>query len=263
MIEEQKLTGYPSMDKPWLKYYKNSAINISVPECSIYAYLYQCNKNHLTDYAINYFGKRITYGQLFIEIKNTAKKLLSIGVCSGDVVTILLSNTPETIYIIYALNIIGAIGSLQYLTATVETVENEIASTKSNTVIILDTFYNTYKTAIKNVDNIILVSPSHSLPLIKKLFYKVKVNSVKESGTVYFSKLRICQEIINHKFVKNTTAIMLHSGGTTGIPKMVKLTNENINSIAAQYSVNGMEYNRGESFMHTFKIGVNELIHKI
>ena len=37
----QELTGYPSIDKPWLKYYCDEAVNGKLPECSIYEYLYE------------------------------------------------------------------------------------------------------------------------------------------------------------------------------------------------------------------------------
>ena len=39
-MQEQKLTGYPSIDKPWLKYYSEEAINAPLPECTIYEYLF-------------------------------------------------------------------------------------------------------------------------------------------------------------------------------------------------------------------------------
>ena len=32
MTEEKKLTGYPSIDKPWLKYYSEEAINAPLPD---------------------------------------------------------------------------------------------------------------------------------------------------------------------------------------------------------------------------------------
>ena len=38
MDTEKKLTGYPSIDKPWLKYYTDEAINAPLPECTIYEY---------------------------------------------------------------------------------------------------------------------------------------------------------------------------------------------------------------------------------
>ncbi len=45
MTEEKHLTGYPSIDKPWLKYYSEEAINGKLPECSIYEYMYENNSN--------------------------------------------------------------------------------------------------------------------------------------------------------------------------------------------------------------------------
>lgn len=40
-MPEQNLTGYPSIDKPWLKYYSGEAINAPLPKCTIYEY--RCN----------------------------------------------------------------------------------------------------------------------------------------------------------------------------------------------------------------------------
>lgn len=34
-MNEKKVTGYPSVDKPWLKYYTEEAINAQLPECTI------------------------------------------------------------------------------------------------------------------------------------------------------------------------------------------------------------------------------------
>ena len=45
-MQEQKLTGYPSIDKPWLKYYPSLGVDSPLPECSIYDYLRINNKEH-------------------------------------------------------------------------------------------------------------------------------------------------------------------------------------------------------------------------
>ena len=68
-MQEKKLTGYPSIDKPWLKYYSEEAINAPLPECTIYEYLWDNNKDHLYDVALNYFDRKITYGELFENIE--------------------------------------------------------------------------------------------------------------------------------------------------------------------------------------------------
>lgn len=36
-MKEKKLTGYPSVDKPWLKFYSKEAINAKMPSDSICA----------------------------------------------------------------------------------------------------------------------------------------------------------------------------------------------------------------------------------
>lgn len=61
---EKTLTGYPSIDKPWLKYYSEEAINAPFPECTMYEYVWNNNKDHLDDVAIIYFGRKITYSQM-------------------------------------------------------------------------------------------------------------------------------------------------------------------------------------------------------
>ena len=43
MAQEKTLTGYPSIDKPWLKYYSEEAINAPLPECTICEYMKERN----------------------------------------------------------------------------------------------------------------------------------------------------------------------------------------------------------------------------
>ena len=35
-MEEKKVTGYPSIDKPWLKYYSEEAIRAELPNDTLY-----------------------------------------------------------------------------------------------------------------------------------------------------------------------------------------------------------------------------------
>jgi long-chain acyl-CoA synthetase len=62
MTEERKRIGYPSIDKPWLKYYSDEAINKPVPECTIYEYMWENNKDYPKDTALVYFNRKISYG---------------------------------------------------------------------------------------------------------------------------------------------------------------------------------------------------------
>ena len=104
MPENKPLTGYPSIDKPWLKYYSEEAINAPLPECTIYEYLWENNKDHPNDIALIYYDRKITYRELFENIDLVARSFATIGVKENDVVTLLMLNQPETVYCLYALS---------------------------------------------------------------------------------------------------------------------------------------------------------------
>lgn len=46
---EKELTGYPSIDKPWLKYYSEKAINAKLTDRSMYSNFYELNQSKSKD----------------------------------------------------------------------------------------------------------------------------------------------------------------------------------------------------------------------
>lgn len=107
-MEQKSLTGYPSVDRPWLKYYSEEAMNASLPKGSIYEYMSDCNAGREKETALNYFGRRITYRALLENIDLCAKALVSYGVKKGDIVSLCLLTIPEAVYLLYAVNKVGA-----------------------------------------------------------------------------------------------------------------------------------------------------------
>ena len=75
---QDQLTGFPSIDKPWLKYYSDEAINAPLPECTIYEYIWEKNKDHIEKPALKYFGKKSSYAQMFARIDNAAKAFANL-----------------------------------------------------------------------------------------------------------------------------------------------------------------------------------------
>lgn len=84
-MEEKKLTGYPSTDKPWLKYYTKEAIERKLVPNTIYGYLWEQNKEHLNDVALVYFQQKISFQKLFQDIEQCAKSLTTLSVKPGDI----------------------------------------------------------------------------------------------------------------------------------------------------------------------------------
>ena len=106
------LTGYASIDKPWLKYYSEDVIMSDMPKDTIYGYLKEKNKDNMNNIAIEYFGNKLTYKQLIEKIDQTADSLKAMNVKRGDIVTICMPTTPEMVFLFYALSKIGAISNM-------------------------------------------------------------------------------------------------------------------------------------------------------
>lgn len=249
-----ELTGYPSIDKPWLKYYNEQELASPLPDGSMYEYLWDCNKDHLNDTALVYFGRKITYAMLFRQINLIASALTTRGIQAGDVVSIISLNTPETIYTYYALNKIGAVVCMEYITQTAESLCNSLESVKTKKVFILDIFLPTFEKALlqSGIEEIIIFSLSASMGYPLKLVATLKRLKLPEAGC--FIPFRTFLKNGNSAEVETVhggkaAAVMLSTSGTTGIPKKVVHSSYNINSIVFQYQTSGMGFNRGETYI--------------
>lgn len=104
------MTGYPSIDKPWLKYYTRDQLDAPRPVgLTAYEYLTAKNQDNLDGPAITYRGNTITYQQLFDKIDHIANALLALGVREGEILCIDLPALPEEVYLFYAIDKIGAV----------------------------------------------------------------------------------------------------------------------------------------------------------
>lgn len=95
MLTGQIRSEYPSVNKPWLKYYREESVNSQMPSGNMYNYIFQNNKMHLNDTALVYFGKKISCGKLFQLIDRAAEAFQAISVKAGDVVSFVSITTPD------------------------------------------------------------------------------------------------------------------------------------------------------------------------
>ena len=245
-------TGYSSIDKPWLKYYNENAIKSDIPDVKAYDLIYNKYQKNKKLIALNYLGEKISYHKLFEEIEKVAKSLKQIGIKKGDIVLMALPTIPEMVYTFYALNRIGAVTDTVDPRIKSDRYKEIINETKAKYIISIDMCLPIINEIINetNLEKVIITSPVNSAPLPIKFLSSLKNDSKFESNAKIinwsdFIKLgKNYQGVIDCQYEKDMPVVIVHTGGTTGTPKGVILTNENFNTMAITQEVSG--YNQGE-----------------
>ncbi len=230
-------------ESPWLEYYKEEDIptHIDYPDCSMVDMIMQSAEKWPDNTAYIYYGHKVTYKNFIKKIEKTARALKNYGVKEGDRVTICMPNTPEGITMVYAVNMVGAICNMVHPLSSEKELEYYIKVAESKYVLVIDAVFDkVYRLRdTAQLERIIVVRPSDGLGFLKKKLY----------NTLHIKKVRLpandSRVVLWEDFIANSyfyqgnyheerngddPAVIMYSGGTTGAPKAVLLSNRNINA---------------------------------
>ena len=239
-------TGYPSIDRPWLSYYSKEAIEDPLPDMTLFEYLYENNKYNLDSDALNYMGHKITYRELFKRIDQAAKAFLAQGVQEGDIVSILTVASVPCVVCYYALNRIGAVVDFINVLSTAKDLVKFFRANKSKLVVSADIFMNKALLAAKamGVEKVIAFSMEDDLPFFKKVGTLFQRNDAVDESYLSDPVVMTWDKFIaagtrvpdiDYKKDPDAPALLAHTGGTTGFPKSVMLSDNALNAVAFQY----------------------------
>lgn len=234
----EKMTGYPSIDKPWLKYYSDDVKNDKYPQTTIYDYLYDNNKNYMNQISLVYLGNNIKYKDLFEKIETCASALQAYGCKKGDIVTLALPCMPEAVYLVFACNYIGAVANIIHPLAGVDEINRYLREVQSSIFVM---FTGTYEIVRGKIDRTylkyaVVVSPLFSASKKLRLISYLKKDLLEE-GDISWETFLSNRKGEAEKYIDmgmDDVAVISHTGGTTGEAKGVMITNRNYVSISWQ-----------------------------
>ena len=205
-----------------------------------YAFLYERNKEYMDLTALSFGDKKITYEQLHDNIQKYVKMLYAKGVREGDVIGVIALNTPESVYLLYALDVIGAITVGLSPIDKKENLKRDIQEIKPKMVISVDMCYDNFKDSEKALNfSTILYSPLESVDNLKlkfgynaMQFFKGNYKLSKDSNLSRLLKKNY-DDVVPEKSVYTPGKLtdILFTGGSTGIHKGVDLSGDGLNSV--------------------------------
>ncbi len=230
-------------NQPWAKYYDEDNIprEIECPDCSMVDMVIQSAEKWPDNVAYSYYGHKVTFKNFVKKVEKTARALKNYGVKEGDRVTICMPNTPEGITMVYAVNMVGAVCNMVHPLSSEKELEYYIKVAESKYVLVIDAvfdkIYRLRDTA--QLERIIVVRPSDGLGFLKQKMYRLlhvkKVRLPANDNRVvlwedFIANSYFYQGNYHEERGKDDIAVIMYSGGTTGAPKAVMLSNSNINT---------------------------------
>lgn len=205
-----------------------------------YNYMLEQNKDYMGLTALSFGDRKIIYEEMHDRIEKYVRLLYSKGVRQGDVIGICAYNTPESVYLLYALDIIGAIVVGYSPFDNKEKTKLDIEMTKPKMVISVDMCYKNFKDWEKALNfSTILYSPVDSLDDMKiKVGYKLlqlkngNFKLSKDSNLKSLLKKNYSDvDYVKAPFEQDGLRDILFTGGSTGVHKGVELSDNGLNSV--------------------------------
>ena len=246
-----------SQEKVWMKYYDPEVRNTDIPRMKIYSLLKEYNQERLQQTAMYFYGTRITVKRLIERIDVCADAFAALGVKQGDTVSMLSASTPESIVALYALNKIGATLNAIDPRLDKKGIARMIKASGSKILLVIDMAYPKVAAIYSDInqEHIIVQSATTSLPFVKKLAVKLASKSLIPYGKGgIISWDTFIQGAKNGMAIEapydgDATVAITYTGGTTGFPKGVMLTNDSINAVAYNFRHAGIVHEKNQRFL--------------
>ena len=249
--------------------------HLTYPDATMFELVDRVAKQYPDEPAYEFYNKKTSYAQFICRIERSARAFWAFGVRPGDAVTICLPNIPQALDCFYAVNRIGAVANMVHPLSAQNEIVYYLNVAESKVIVTADLFYEKVTAALKDVDHpvtILTCRMQDELPLHLAALYLIKkgkdyLKFPQPPHLLWSEFLKQGDgaiELPAPSFEKLRTAVILYSGGTTGVPKGICLTDLNFNACAMQaMEAIGLTFRTGLKMLscmplfHGFGLGIN------
>jgi len=202
--------------------------------------------------AIAWFGKHLSYRQLLREVEVCSAMLAGLGVRKGDRVALIMPNSPPFTIAFYACMRIGAVAVGNNPVYSAREMEHQLRDAEVNVVLVADLMYADFAdvfTAV-SIEHVVVTRLNDYMPGLKKLLAPaLKFKKQQRSAGKPWPPVPKDAKVRRwHKELASTgpippvaavqpaedTAVLIYTGGTTGIAKGAMLSHANLTANARQ-----------------------------
>ncbi len=238
------------MEKPWVKFYDTGVRStLDYPAVPMYHFLEETASKH-PDWPATIFGSvvhqlggrlmdaKLSYKQLNEQVNRLANALTAMGVKKGDRVALYLPNCPPYVIGFFAILKIGAIVAPNNPMYVPRELEFQLNDAGAETIICLSRFYPNVQKVRANtkLKNVIVTNIKEYFPPFLKTLFSLAVEKKEGHRVTLDPGNRWLQEVLasapatkpSVDVRPEDTAVLLYTGGTTGVPKAAEITHRNL-----------------------------------
>jgi long-chain acyl-CoA synthetase len=224
-------------NRPWVAAYGNVPASLDYPNVTLYQALRRTVDRYPEAPAWDFFGRKASYREFRSEVDRCAAGLHALGVKEGSRFLVALPTCPQGVLALYAANRIGAISAFIHPLSPAQEIAFYLRASRSTHALALDAFYPAFREAMVEapLERLLLTRLPDYLPFPKDLVFRLTkgraIAPVPADPVVAWWKHVMggaAAEPPPSSMKANDDAVILFSGGTTGTPKGILLTNRNV-----------------------------------